>query len=559
MTSAATSWRQRLRDVANRAGLPRFWRWWMSELAPLLPGASRAAFQRRFARPVVHLSDDEAVFWRPEVASGAARLAVAETVSLTGEPAAVLAAGRAAIARLAANTSAGIAVPKVIVALGPRQVLRKELTLPAALEENLVQALAYDLDRHTPFRPEQLYFDATVVGRDATRNTLRVDWAAALRTVVDGATRRVEEWGAIPIAVVPGPPTTSPTRLNLVPNGARPRQLHWRRWQVWVPIALLASLVAAAVFVPLVQKREYAIALTALTAEAAQQAGVADKLRQQLERMQSDYNFILAKKYAYPSAVRVLDEVTKVLPDDTWLTQFEVKSGGRGKETQRDIYLRGESVNAGRLIALLEDSKLVEGVTPRSPTTKIQGSSGEIFDLGARLRGQPSPASVALSLDAPRAAAALGASAAPATPAAAPAAAPASGIAAAPAPIAPGSASGATTAAPPPARAEAPAGAPASRTTALGFGPLPNAPVAAPGNPPLDAPRVARPRRAPPPPAAPAPAAAAPAAAAAATPPAAPPAVQQPQAVPPQLPSDAGADEGEPDEPANDAPKSDED
>ena len=552
------SWRQRLRDVANRAGLPRFWRWWMSELAPLLPGASRAAFQRRFARPVVQLSDDEAVFWRPEIASGAARLIAGETVSLAGEPAAVVAAGRAAIARLAANTSAGIAVPKVIVALGPRQVLRKELTLPAALEENLVQALAYDLDRHTPFRPEQLYFDATVVGRDATRNTLRVDWAAALRTVVDGATRRVEEWGAIPIAVVPGPPTTSPTRLNLVPNGARPRQLHWRRWQVWVPIALLASLVAAAVFVPLVQKREYAIALTALTAEAAQQAGVADKLRQQLERMQSDYNFILAKKYAYPSAVRVLDEVTKVLPDDTWLTQFEVKSGGRGKETQRDIYLRGESVNAGRLIALLEDSKLVEGVTPRSPTTKIQGSSGEIFDLGARLRGQPSPASVALSLDAPRAAAVPGASAAPTTasPAAAPAAAaPAPGIAAAPVPVAPASAAGATSAAQPPA--EASAGASASRTTSLGFGPSPNAPVAAPGSPPLDAPRVTRPRRAPPPPAAPAPAAAAPAAAAAVPPP--PAAQQQPQAVAPQLPSDAGADEGEPDEPANDAPKNDED
>ncbi|HET9764071.1 MAG TPA: PilN domain-containing protein, partial [Casimicrobiaceae bacterium] len=418
MTSAAMSWRQRLRDVANRAGLPRFWRWWMSELAPLLPGASRAAFQRRFARPVVQLSDDEAVFWRPEIASGAARLIAGETVSLAGEPAAVVAAGRAAIARLAANTSAGIAVPKVIVALGPRQVLRKELTLPAALEENLVQALAYDLDRHTPFRPEQLYFDATVVGRDATRNTLRVDWAAALRTVVDGATRRVEEWGAIPIAVVPGPPTTSPTRLNLVPNGARPRQLHWRRWQVWVPIALLASLVAAAVFVPLVQKREYAIALTALTAEAAQQAGVADKLRQQLERMQSDYNFILAKKYAYPSAVRVLDEVTKVLPDDTWLTQFEVKSGGRGKETQRDIYLRGESVNAGRLIALLEDSKLVEGVTPRSPTTKIQGSSGEIFDLGARLRALPAPQPIALTPDMPAPIAAPGAPRVPAAPAA---------------------------------------------------------------------------------------------------------------------------------------------
>ncbi|TMH56142.1 MAG: hypothetical protein E6H53_15585, partial [Betaproteobacteria bacterium] len=64
----------------------------------------------------------------------------------------------------------------------------------------------------------------------------------------------------------------------------------------------------------------------ALNAEAGVQAQAADKVRQQLERMQNDYNYILAKKYAYPSAVHVVDEVTRVLPDDTWITQLELKA-----------------------------------------------------------------------------------------------------------------------------------------------------------------------------------------------------------------------------------------
>jgi general secretion pathway protein L len=400
MTTATTNWRQRVRESANRAGLPRFWRWWTGELAPLLPGVSRTALQRRFTRPVIELANGEAVFWRPEIANGAARLAVAETVTLTGDPAAVLGAGRAAVGRLASYASAGIAAPKVIVALNAQQILRKELSLPAAVEENLAQALAYDLDRHTPFRPEQLYFDATVVGRDAAKKMLRVDWVAALKTVVDGATKQVEEWGAVPVAVVPGPPAATPTRLNLLPHAARPRPLQWRRWQVWVPLAVIATFASAAVLVPLVQKRQFAIALAALNADAEQQAQAADKLRAQLEGMQNEYNYILAKKYAYPSAVHVLDEVTRVLPDDTWITQLELKTSGRAKEMQHDVYLRGESGNAGRLIALLEDSKLVEQVAPRSPTTKIQGSSGEIFDLGARLRKVPPPAPQALSLGA---------------------------------------------------------------------------------------------------------------------------------------------------------------
>jgi general secretion pathway protein L len=396
MTSATFNWRQRVRDSANRAGLPRFWRWWMGELGPLLPGASRAALQRRFARPVIELVDGQAVFWRPEVSNGVARLAITESVALGGDSAAVLAAGRAAVTRLAASASAGIAAPKVIVALNPRQVLRKQLTLPAAVEENLTQTLAYDLDRHTPFRAEQLYFDATIAARDPVRKTLRVDWAAALKTIVDAARKQVEDWGAVPVAVVPGPPTTS-TRLNLLPSGARPRQLQWRRWQLWVPLAAIVLLVAAAVFVPLLQKRQYAVTLAEINTEAGQQAQVADKLRQQLERVEAEYNYILAKKYAYPSAVHVLDEVTRVLPDDTWITQLELKSGGRGKDAQRDLYLRGESANAGKLISLLEDSKLVELVAPRSPTTKIQGSSGEIFDLGARVRALPATTPVALA------------------------------------------------------------------------------------------------------------------------------------------------------------------
>ena len=239
------------RDAATGIGLPRFWRWWMSELAPVVPAASRTTVRRWRMRPVIEFAEREAVFWRPEVSNGSARLAAAEKVALNGEAAAVLAAGRAAVARLAQHTSAGIAAPKVVLALNPRQTLRKELVLPAAVEENLVQTLAYDLDRHTPFRPEQIYFDAVVVGRDAAKKTLRVDWVAALKTVVDGATRQVEQWGAVPVAVVPGPPAVAPSRLNLLPHAARPRPLQWRRWkrsvcrQSFVPPSLWAERGAA--------------------------------------------------------------------------------------------------------------------------------------------------------------------------------------------------------------------------------------------------------------------------------------------------------------------------
>jgi len=388
MHPGLNSLRLRLRDVAYRLGLPNFWRWWTGELAPLVPAAPRGALQRRRARPVIEFGEGEAIVYRPELSGGVLMLAQVAVIPLTGDPATSAVAGRAAVSSLsqADRPSSAPGATRVIVALPPRQMLRKQLVLPLAVEENLLRTLTYDLDRHTPFRPDQVYFDATIVGRDMGRKTIRVDWAAALKTVVDGARRQAEDWGASVVAVLPGPASATPPRLNLLPEDARPRRMLWRQWQVWAPTALVASIALAVVLVPLIQKRGYAIALTQQTEAARVQAEAAAAVRREFERLQSDYNYALAKKYTYPGTVQIIDDVTRVLPDDTWLTQFEMKTTVKGKEMQRDVFLRGESANGSKLISVLEDSKLVEQAALRSPTTKLQPGPGEVFDLGAQLK-----------------------------------------------------------------------------------------------------------------------------------------------------------------------------
>ena len=398
MASNSSNLRRYARDVATRLGLPRFWRWWMGELAPLVPAGSLSALKRWRMRPIIELTEREAIFWRPEIVNNAVELAALAKVALTGEGAEVATLGRAGVAAVTSDAQGQASnAPKVLVALPERHVMRKTLTLPAAIEENLREALSYDLDRHTPFRADQLYFDAVVVSRDAASKTIRVDWVAALKTIVDNAKRQAEGWGAIVQAVVPGPASTRVSGLNLLPVEARSYVQPWRRWQIWVPLALVAAIAIAAVVVPLMQKREYAIALMKETDDAHMQALGADAVRTQLERLQADYNYALTRKYAYPSGVETLDGITRVLPDDTWLTQLEMKTTSRGKEIQRDIVLRGESANAGKLIALLEDSKLFQQAALRSSTTKVQPGPGEIFDLGAQIKKLPPPAAVPLS------------------------------------------------------------------------------------------------------------------------------------------------------------------
>jgi general secretion pathway protein L len=452
MEHVLNSLRVRLRDVAYRLGLPGFWRWWTSELAPLIPAAPRGALQRRRARPSIEFGEGEAIVWRPELVAGVLRLAKIASIPLTGDAATVSAGGRAAVALLTQMAHGRVApgAPRVAVALPARQVLRKQLVLPMAVEENLLRTLAYDLDRHTPFRPDQVYFDATVIGRDLAKKTIRVDWTAALKTVVDGARRQAEDWGASVVAVVPGPSTSVPSRLNLLPQDARPRRLLWRQWQVWAPTALVASIALAVVLVPLVQKRGYAIALLDQTEAERVQAEAASVVRREFERLQGDYNYALAKKYAYPGTVQIIDDITRVLPDDTWLTQLEMKTSVKGKDTQREVFLRGESGNGSKLISVLEDSKLVEQAALRSPTTKLQPGPGEVFDLGAQLKVIAPPALEQIG----------GLSPGPSTPMAAPA--PRGAVVAVPVPAVASSTVTATKSTPAPAiSAPAPAPSPA--------------------------------------------------------------------------------------------------
>ncbi|HEX8740098.1 MAG TPA: pilus assembly protein PilM [Casimicrobiaceae bacterium] len=488
---------QRSRDLARRAGLAGFWSWWGRELWSWVPSPVRDAVARRATRPVLAFDDAVATLWQP-AAGGALRMVETARIALDADAVAVGAEGRGAIGSIARGS---MSRPRVVVAIPSRSALRKMLTLPDALEEHLRQALAYDLDRHTPFQAADLYFDAVVTGRDAARRTIEVELVAARRNLVDPLIARAEEFGAEVAAVtVDAPERAAWSKVDLLPDERRASRHPWARWQVLVPALVLAALALTALILPVWQKRGEAIALIRVAEAARHRAEATDALRSDLERKVAEYNFPLARKYAFPGTVQLVNDVTHILPDDTWLTQFEYHAG-RGKDTTHTVALRGESANAGKLVALLQDSKLFTQAAPRSPITKIQPGPGEIFDIGAQVEpyAAPKPASIDLSapppvlprpIVVPRPAAPTPPAVAPAqptAPSAAPPAAPAGAQSGAPAamqPTAPTSApapvqppaqpqSSAQPQGPPPAQPQAPVAAPAPS----GFGPFPSTAV----------------------------------------------------------------------------------
>ena len=200
------------------------------------------------------------------------------------------------------------------------------------------------------------------------------------RPIVDAAVAHATAWGGEVRGVSPDDPAAgerSRASTSLPDDACARCPRRGSAGSSGCRSALLALVALVAVVLPLWQKRELRDRdHQPRRGGARSRPRCPERLRTELERAAGDYNFALERKHAWPPMVQVLDTVTRVLPDDTWLTQLEIRTLPKGKDRDRELMMRGESGNAGRLIPVLEESGMVAQVAPRSPTTKIQPGPG---------------------------------------------------------------------------------------------------------------------------------------------------------------------------------------
>ena len=365
---AGTDYRKSLQRLSQRLGLGRFLDWWLGELSAMVPrvlsGASKTAMERRV---LVEISGSHVTFSR--VVAG--KIAEAGRLDMASLDAAGQKLAFQSELNKIVRQEAGIAL-----CLPPERVLRKILSLPLAVEENLRQVIAFEMDLHTPFKAEQVYFDYRLARRN---KQLDVALVVAQRGVIDEPLRQLAAWGAQVIAVLVADEVTDGIPCNLLPAGQRQKSGDKLLSRLNIVLASGAVLLlCVALVLPIWQKRETVLALHPLLGKVHQQAAVAEDLRSQLEVLMAEYNYLLDKKRDSPPVVAVLEDVTRVLPDDTWVQQFDLK----GKE----MLIQGETASSSKLAGLFEQAKTLHDANFRAPLTKGQGANSERFQLAAETR-----------------------------------------------------------------------------------------------------------------------------------------------------------------------------
>ena len=87
---------------------------------------------------------------------------------------------------------------RVEVAVPPEKMLVKQIQLPLAAEENLRQVLGFEMQRQTPFRAEQVYFNYRIAARRAQTQQIVVQLSVVPRTVVEQVLNPIVGWDLAP-------------------------------------------------------------------------------------------------------------------------------------------------------------------------------------------------------------------------------------------------------------------------------------------------------------------------------------------------------------------------
>lgn len=350
-------------------GLRGLLAWWGHALAAWLPVRLRHALGVDRGRLLLQVAGDD-VLLRLQRASEIRELAVLPFVE-----------GDVPVDALASVLSpAALDLPRWLLVPAASSLCRR-LQLPAAAADRLRDVVRFEIDRQTPFAAEAVLFDARLLGRRVADGQLDVELVAAPRALVEPQLATVAALAGRLAGIDVIGPDGEPRGVNLLDAAERGRQRDaWQLWnRVLVAISLLA--VAATLFTVLENRRAAADALDAEVRARSVPARAAAAQREALVALVNGQAFLDLRRSQLPTAVEVMDELTRRLPDGTYLEKLAL-------EDDR-MTLIGLSNEAPSLITRLEGSTLWTSPALAGALQPDPATGRDRFTLTANLKRIP--------------------------------------------------------------------------------------------------------------------------------------------------------------------------
>lgn len=257
--------------------------------------------------------------------------------------------------------------------------LRKTIQLPLAAEAELDSILKFEIDRQTPFTPEQVYSGHRIISKSRATNSLKLELNVIPKKQLEPQLNRLEQAGIVPQRIELLNESPEPS-INVLPQQSRlDEQAGPKRINVllcWMLIILIV-IIAAIPFFKINQAIEQVKSRIELERKDALEVNaLRTKWQDELEKQQ----FVGQRIGSRTSVTVILNEITHLLPDDTWLSRLLIRDNS--------ISLQGESAKATALIGLLDQSEHFSGTRFQSPVTTNISTGKDRFQITSQLTKQ---------------------------------------------------------------------------------------------------------------------------------------------------------------------------
>jgi general secretion pathway protein L len=261
------------------------------------------------------------------------------------------------------------------VVLRPGRFMFRPLELPKRAGEFLEGIVRSQVDRLTPWSVNEAAYTWTPPV-EAANDRIQLTVAATARSMLMPYVRAVADLGAASVIVstVPQDAGVADGALKVYEqrNGGtievtRIRQILMMVFLGAAALAVISSGVSSIVGDSL-DNEQQDLSHKIAARRAAMRRNADGGAQRMLER----------RKQTTPAAVMVLDALSKVLPDHTYVIELRIENG--------KVQVTGITKDAPSLIALIEQSPHFEHATFFAPTTQSPGEPGERFHIEARVK-----------------------------------------------------------------------------------------------------------------------------------------------------------------------------
>ncbi len=355
--------------------LKPFLRWWGRELAFLIPAKIRQFFYTPRGAIIIRSKDGQfelnyEINGQQEFLTTVARdISGAETVK-----------------NLILNDRFKNAL--FILRLSHHEALSKTLNLPLAAQANVSQVVSYELDRYSPFKANQVYFATRIERVDTEAAQLIVQLLLAPRPLIETLYADCKTLGMalhyVDVESCPNDLQQLHSAYNLLPVHLQPKIANTPRRIIAGLLTLLAVLIVSSLALPVWLEYQAVEVLQTKIAKIDKEVKAVKTLQAEMDTLREENQLLINEKTATPNVVAILNEISRLMKDDSWLAYLQYSEG--------QLQLQGESPTASILLTDLEASEYFAKANFASPVTQDKASGMERFQISAEIT---KPANVA--------------------------------------------------------------------------------------------------------------------------------------------------------------------